>query len=138
MQDTILIIKDIIQNRYGSAEGKACRKEFWTFALFSYISIAIGFIINYIPVVGPVFSAIVVMGLFIPYITTSMRRLNDLGFNKFLALLPFALVALGLSALAFASIYNDPVLKAAYPIMIYAAGGLFALLHILFLKKGTL
>lgn len=136
MQEIVLTIKDIIQNRYGNAEGMACRKEFWTFALFCYVLIALSFAINYIPVVGPVFSAIVVMGLFIPYITTSMRRLNDLGYNKFIALLPLLLIALGLSSLAFASIYNDPVLKMAYPVLIYSSALIFILLHLLFLKKG--
>lgn len=130
-----LNVQDIFVNKYGKIEGKADRFEFWSFALFCYALYLLSFLLNFIPILGPVLASLLVLSLIVPYITTAIRRLHSIGFNMVLALLPLVFLALGLLSLAFASIYLDKTLLILYPIFLYSALGTTLLVHILLLLK---
>lgn len=63
---------------YAAFEGRASRSEFWYFMLFFLIIIIIAAVID--GFIGlPILSAISFLGLLIPSISVSVRRLHDTG-----------------------------------------------------------
>ena len=82
---------NIIKNKYAQFAGRASRSEFWYFALFYFIlSFILGaidtFVIN--PMLGGttlesaqggILLLLVALGLLIPIISLSIRRLHDIG-----------------------------------------------------------
>ena len=63
---------------YAAFEGRASRKEFWYFVLFFIIIALVAGLID--SIIGmPVLSAITFLGLLIPSISVSVRRLHDTG-----------------------------------------------------------
>ena len=131
----LLNVQDIIVNKYGKVSGKADRFEFWSFAIFCYALFVCSFLLNFIPIIGPVLASLTLLALIVPYVTTAIRRLHSIGFNMVLALLPLILFALGLISLAFASIYLDKTLLILYPIFLYSALSITFILHILLCLK---
>jgi uncharacterized membrane protein YhaH (DUF805 family) len=63
---------------YAAFEGRARRKEFWFFVLFFVIALIVASIIDRL--IGlPILTIIVSLGLIIPSISVSVRRLHDTG-----------------------------------------------------------
>lgn len=63
---------------YAAFEGRARRKEFWFFMLFFIILSIIAAVID--GVIGlPILSIVVFLGLVLPSISVSIRRLHDTG-----------------------------------------------------------
>jgi uncharacterized membrane protein YhaH (DUF805 family) len=81
--------------KYAVFEGRARRKEYWFFILFNVlISMALGFIDRFIGNVNPdtgigVLSGIYTLGVMIPGMAVSVRRLHDTGRSGWWLLITF-------------------------------------------------
>jgi len=86
--------------RYAEFEGRSRRKEFWFFVLFYIIFLIVASLIDgaLVSVIGfPVLSVIVGLGLLIPSIAVSVRRLHDTGLSGWwylLSLIPIVSLVL--------------------------------------------
>jgi uncharacterized membrane protein YhaH (DUF805 family) len=68
-----------VLKKYAVFEGRARRKEYWTFVLFNVI---IGFALGFIEAllgIPPVISALYSLAVVIPGIAVTARRLHDIG-----------------------------------------------------------
>ena len=63
---------------YAAFEGRARRKEFWFFALFFLILSVVAAVVDSLYGL-PILSAVVFLGLILPSISVSVRRLHDTG-----------------------------------------------------------
>jgi uncharacterized membrane protein YhaH (DUF805 family) len=92
---------------YAKFSGRARRKEFWMFFLFYYIFLmAVTLLVALLSsifkntpaeTISIIIMVIVFIGLFIPFLSISVRRLHDTnktGFWLFLYLIPYAGIAL--------------------------------------------
>ena len=84
MNDFIAIIKSVILKNYCNFEGRATRREFWMFFLFTFI---IGFILGLFGKVGMYISYAVSLALLLPNLGLSARRLHDINKSGWLLLL---------------------------------------------------
>ena len=67
--------------KYANFNGRASRSEFWWFYLFTILVWIVGFVIN------PVVELIFIVGLLIPYIAVTSRRLHDIDKSGWLQLI---------------------------------------------------
>ncbi len=82
--------------KYVDFSGRATRKEFWTFVLFMYLSAFLAGIAN--GLMGTEFIGnLVVLGLFLPYISCAARRMHDVGKSGWFMIVPFYNLILALS-----------------------------------------
>jgi uncharacterized membrane protein YhaH (DUF805 family) len=82
-----------VLSKYATFRGRARRSEYWYFALFQLIAYMVAGVLDYV-IFGrqSLFSAIVGLGLLIPVLAVSVRRLHDTnrsGWWLFLSLVPF-------------------------------------------------
>lgn len=82
--------------KYVDFQGRATRKEFWSFFLFFYaVSIIAGGIDG---LLGTDFVGnIAVLSIFLPYLAVAVRRMNDVGKNGWFILIPIYNLILALS-----------------------------------------
>lgn len=66
-------------SKYAEFEGRSRRKEFWFFILFNMIITYGVMIVESILWDFPILSTIVSLGLFVPGLAVSIRRLHDIG-----------------------------------------------------------
>jgi uncharacterized membrane protein YhaH (DUF805 family) len=98
---------------YAAFEGRARRKEFWFFILFFMISLIVAGIVD--TLIGlPILSIIVSLGLIVPSISVSIRRLHDTGRSGWWYLLSFVPIV-GLVLLAFFMFDSKPETNAYGP-----------------------
>ena len=105
---------DVIKNHYADFEGRARRKEYWMFYLFcilAYFAIAIvagilSSIADVLGLVGWLAYAVFALGVVVPGVAVTVRRLHDTGKSGWLALLGLVPV-LGLVLLYFMVIEGD-------------------------------
>ena len=65
-------------NNYAAFEGRSRRKEFWYFMLFFVLSFFVAGLVD--SLIGlPILTGIAFLGLIIPSISVSVRRLHDTG-----------------------------------------------------------
>ena len=86
---------------YVSFEGRARRSEFWYFVLFSFLFLLVARIIDALLFKGTaLLSSLLWLGLLLPYIPVSVRRLHDTGRSgkPLLACYVFGFILLGLVA----------------------------------------
>jgi uncharacterized membrane protein YhaH (DUF805 family) len=82
--------------KYVDFSGRATRKEFWTFVLFMYLSAFLAGIAD--GLIGTEFIGnLVVLGLFLPYISCAARRMHDVGKSGWFMIVPFYNLILALS-----------------------------------------
>ena len=67
--------------KYADFNGRASRSEFWWFYLFTILVWIVGFVIN------PVVELIFIVGLLLPYIAVTARRLHDIDKSGWLQLI---------------------------------------------------
>ncbi|CAA0224312.1 DUF805 domain-containing protein [Tenacibaculum maritimum] len=80
-----------VLRQYSDFNGRARRQEFWMFALFNFIFASIAIAIDYaLGFIGfsPIYG-IYSLGVLIPNIALSIRRLHDIGKSGWLLLLAF-------------------------------------------------
>ena len=84
---------DVMQNKYAQFSGRATRSEYWYFVLFSIIIYIIAMVIDgfLADLTGGILilTIIVMLGLLIPNIAVSIRRLHDIGKSGWWYLLSF-------------------------------------------------
>jgi uncharacterized membrane protein YhaH (DUF805 family) len=71
-----------VLKKYAVFSGRTCRKEYWFFALFNFIIGLILSLLTLIPIVGNIFVIISFaysLGIIIPAIAVTIRRLHDIG-----------------------------------------------------------
>ncbi len=81
---------------YATFQGRARRKEFWFFTLF-YIIIAIVAIVVDGLIGFPILSIVTFLGLIVPSIAVSIRRLHDIGRSGWwylISLIPLGFIVL--------------------------------------------
>ena len=89
--------------KYTVFSGRASRGEFWwAFLMIFLINLAISIISSGSTFVGRILSLLVTIGLFIPNLAVSIRRLHDTNMSGFWILLPFVSELVGSVPLIFA------------------------------------
>jgi uncharacterized membrane protein YhaH (DUF805 family) len=96
------MVKGVIMNwyiysikKYAVFSGRSSRNEYWYFVLFNFLIRIILYLLNLLPTVGKIFGIISIIysiGIFIPTLAVTVRRLHDnnrSGFNIFLIFVPF-------------------------------------------------
>lgn len=82
-----------VTDKYAEFDGRARRKEFWSFILFYSVFFALVFIAGIVidvsvgrgPIVTWAFLTIYGLGMFIPYLAVLVRRFHDTGMSGWLA-----------------------------------------------------
>lgn len=85
-----------VLRKYAVFSGRARRKEYWMFFLFNIIvAIVIGFVTGFVsamlhisPAVATLISIIYSLGVLIPSISVSVRRMHDLGRSGWWIIVP--------------------------------------------------
>ena len=84
---------DVIKNHYFDFSGKATRKQYWLFVLWSFIiGVVLGFIVSAIFGQGQtanIIGNVCKLALLLPSLGIAARRLRDGGFSPWLLLLVF-------------------------------------------------
>lgn len=65
-------------SKYATFRGRARRSEFWFFYLFYFLVVVAGAIVDAVVGTDPFFYAITALGLFLPNLAASVRRLHDI------------------------------------------------------------
>jgi uncharacterized membrane protein YhaH (DUF805 family) len=76
---------NIFRYKYILYQGRARRKEYWMFALFSAIC---GMILGLIPVLGPLYS----LAAIVPSVCLGIRRLHDIGKSGWWVLIFYGII----------------------------------------------
>lgn len=86
----------VVSKKYFCFEGRAGRKEFWQFFLVCAVA---HIVLGWIPRLGPVLSLLLLLGLLLPTLGVTARRLHDRGQTGWLQLLALIPVVGGLIVL---------------------------------------
>lgn len=99
-------IKTCITEKYVDFSGRASRSEFWWFQLFMFLLQMGLFVLQMVALFSfpEIFTAIywvtvvVSLGLFLPYLSVSVRRLHDIGKSGwyFLLIIPLSIICIGI------------------------------------------
>lgn len=74
---------------YTNLAGRARRKEFWTFIVITIGLLVVAWVIDTIILGGlPLFYSLITLGLFLPTLTTAVRRMHDTGRSGWFLLVP--------------------------------------------------
>ena len=88
---------DVIKNHYIDFAGKATRKQFWLYVLWSFIIFfVLGIIFSFCGNVGKTLGIICELAVLLPSLGIAARRLRDGGFTPWLLLLALIPVLGGL------------------------------------------
>ncbi|MBK7808899.1 MAG: DUF805 domain-containing protein [Saprospiraceae bacterium] len=80
------IFLDVLKNKYADFEGRARRKEYWTYVLFLLLAFLLAYFILLIGIalesaiiggLGGILVGVVGLGTFIPSLAVAVRRLHD-------------------------------------------------------------
>lgn len=103
-------VKICLTEKYCNFEGRARRSEYWWFALangvVSYLVNLIGGLIS--PTVGLVLSCIVCLGLLLPGLGVSVRRLHDIGKSGWMLLVALIPIVGAIILLVWCAKDGDP------------------------------
>lgn len=98
-------VKHVLSN-YANGNGRAGRPEFWWFALFNIAAVVAGSLVD--AVLGTAFFGIaVLLGLVVPSVCVTIRRLHDSGKSGWMYLLAFIPLAGGIVMLVFCLLDGD-------------------------------
>jgi len=88
MNEYLAIIKSVVLKNYFNFEGRATRKEFWTYTIALMI---VNLILICIPKAGPIISGLLSLALLCPSLGVGARRLHDInksGWFQLISLIP--------------------------------------------------
>ena len=85
--DFVQAVSVCVQKKYVDFSGRASRSEFWWFVLFNIIASIVGSILG--AMIHPAISFLVSLGLLLPALGVSVRRLHDVGRSGWWLLLSF-------------------------------------------------
>ena len=95
-------------NQYAGFSGRARRSEYWFFVLFAFLAYLIAAVLGVAaPSVGRLLMLVVMLGLFLPGLAVSVRRLHDTGrpgWWLLINLVPFG----GIVTLVFTCLDSEP------------------------------
>ena len=80
-------------SQYVGFSGRARRSEFWWFYLFTALVVVAGLVLDAVLGTGGLLYGLTVLGLFLPQLAVSVRRLHDIdrsGWAYLLYVIPFA------------------------------------------------
>lgn len=86
MNEYLAIIKSVVLKNYFNFEGRATRKEFWTYTIALMI---VNLILSCIPKAGPIISGLLSLALLCPSLGVGARRLHDINKSGWLQLIAF-------------------------------------------------
>ena len=69
----------VVKDNYANFDGRARRKEYWMFVLFNILFAFAAVIVDYVVGTFPLFYAVYILGVIIPGIAVTVRRLHDTG-----------------------------------------------------------
>lgn len=100
-----LYFLDVIKNKYTAFDGRARRKEYWMFLLsFMVILIAIsiigaiaGAIAGFLGVIFRILLIVSYLGVLVPAIAVSIRRMHDVGKSGWFILIPIYSIILAVT-----------------------------------------
>lgn len=106
--------KEIVTKKYVCFSGRASRKEFWYFIL---VTAVIGSILGCIPAIGVILNIVWTLGLLLPSLGVTARRLQDQGKSAWMILIALIPIVGGLILLLLcipegtkeANAYGEPV-----------------------------
>ena len=82
--------------KYVDFQGRATRKEFWSFVAFFYVASIVAGVINGLTGTDLI-GEIAIAALFLPYLAVAVRRMNDVGKRGWFILIPIYYLILALS-----------------------------------------
>ncbi|WP_194140627.1 DUF805 domain-containing protein [Flavobacterium hungaricum] len=86
----IEMFKKVVFENYANFDGRARRREYWMFVLGYYVLIfVLAFVSAIVPIVGPLVLAVGVLGVIVPSIAVSVRRMHDVGKSGWYCLIPY-------------------------------------------------
>ncbi|MBE8727474.1 DUF805 domain-containing protein [Flavobacterium sp. KB82] len=84
------MFKKVVFENYANFDGRARRREYWMFVLGYYVLIfVLAFVSAIVPIVGPLVLAVGVLGVIVPSIAVSVRRMHDVGKSGWYCLIPY-------------------------------------------------
>lgn len=87
MKEIIENFKNIVSNKYACFDGRAGQKEFWFFFLvLAVVNVILNILTQILPILG-ILAAIWSLGLLVPTLAVTARRLHDTGKSGWLQLL---------------------------------------------------
>ncbi|MEJ6392792.1 DUF805 domain-containing protein [Gymnodinialimonas sp. 2305UL16-5] len=86
--DFTTAIKTCLKLRYFDFQGRARRSEYWWFFLFNFL---VSLVLGWIPIIG----LLITLGLLIPGIAVTVRRLHDTGRTGWWLLAPLGIAIVG-------------------------------------------
>ena len=108
--------KNCILKHYIDFNGRASRREFWFYVLFQAIVIilasivggALDYVLGRSGVLSSAFTMIVVLGLIVPNLAVSIRRLHDIGKSGWFILISLVPVIGGIILIIFSLLDSQP------------------------------
>ncbi len=85
--DFMTAVRTCLQQKYADFGGRARRSEYWWFYLFAILASIVANIIDGVVIGMPVLSIVLFLGLIIPGIAVSVRRMHDGGRSGWLLLI---------------------------------------------------
>lgn len=82
--------------KYVDFQGRATRKEFWSFVAFFYVVSIIAGGVNGL-IGSDRMGQFAILAIFLPYLAVAVRRMNDVGKNGWFILIPIYNLILALS-----------------------------------------
>ena len=71
---------DVLKNHYFDFQGRATRKQFWMYLLFTFLlGIVLGIVARINATVGSALTIVATLGLLLPNLGIAVRRLHDIG-----------------------------------------------------------
>ena len=102
--------KNAVTQKYADFNGRARRSEYWYFVLFSFLTYIVAAVVDglLVSLIGfPVLTILVALGLLIPNLAVTIRRLHDTSKSGWWILLAFVPLA-GLVILVFMFLDSTP------------------------------
>ena len=132
MKKLIDVVKTCLKDKYANFSGRASRSEFWFFYLFIIIIYAILFVFiafvsfKFLYVLG-----IFILGIIIPALAVTFRRLHDINKSGWLVFLPFPFEIIGRM-----SERSSGDMMFFSLVFTFIALGLYIYLFVLYIKDG--
>jgi len=69
----------VVKDNYANFGGRARRKEYWMFVLFNMLFVFAALVVDYILGTFPLLYVLYILGIILPSIAVTVRRLHDVG-----------------------------------------------------------
>lgn len=84
------MFKKVVFENYANFDGRARRREYWMFVLAYYILVfGLVFISSLLPSIGSIVFGIFILGIIVPTLAVTVRRMHDVGKSGWYCLIPY-------------------------------------------------